>query len=179
MYQHEAPPVSKLTCFGDDCTKPGVYNCVDCDDIGFYCQNCILVKHQHLPFHWIEEWDGNSEQLFTRKWFPATILCPRTAFTFRVLKLFHLLNHMACTTPWDFAGTMHRITDHVCTTDVTDIYKTFKHVQRQWRVVCAWKRGGVRDAKAPRQPGSLVIGCVSCPMPGINLNANWEKHPDS
>ncbi|KIJ22551.1 hypothetical protein M422DRAFT_197035 [Sphaerobolus stellatus SS14] len=62
---------------------------------------------------------SQAEQLFARKWFPATILRPRTAFTFRVLKLSHLLNHIARTSPWDFAGTMHRVTDHVCTTEVT------------------------------------------------------------
>ncbi|KIJ40051.1 hypothetical protein M422DRAFT_81245, partial [Sphaerobolus stellatus SS14] len=164
-----------------------VYDCVDCDAMGYYCQECIIERHQHLPFHRIEEWDGNclrrtslaelAEQLFARKWFPATILRPRTAFTFRVLKLFHLLNHIARTSPWDFAGTMHRVTDHVCTTEVTDIYKTFKHVQRQWRVVRAWKRGGVQDPKLIREPGSLVLGCVSCPIPGVNLDAGWEKHP--
>ncbi|KIJ32881.1 hypothetical protein M422DRAFT_81509, partial [Sphaerobolus stellatus SS14] len=201
----------------------GVYDCGDCDATDYYCQDCIIEKHQNLPFHRIEEWDGDclrrrslaelgfiiffghgnnacphvndewgiqditvldvtgvhtvrmgwcrcanaltqAEQLFARKWFPATILRPRTAFTFRVLKLFHLLNHVARTSPWDFAGTMHRLTDHVCST--ADIYKTFKNVQRQWWVVHAWKRSGVRDPKLPRQPGSLIMGCVSCPTPG-------------
>ncbi|KIJ30682.1 hypothetical protein M422DRAFT_186777, partial [Sphaerobolus stellatus SS14] len=120
-----------------------------------------------------------AEQLLQRKWFPATILRPRTAFTFRVLKLFHLLNQVARTNPWDFAGSMHRLTDSVCPTSVTDIYKPFKHVQRQWRVVRAWKRGGVLDSRVTRKSGSLAMRCVSCPMPGINLDAGWEKHPDT
>ncbi|KIJ52282.1 hypothetical protein M422DRAFT_156835 [Sphaerobolus stellatus SS14] len=60
-----------------------------------------------------------AEQLLERKWFPATIIRPRTAITFRVLKLFHLLNHVARTNPWDFAGTMHRLTDSVVLTSVT------------------------------------------------------------
>ncbi|KIJ52283.1 hypothetical protein M422DRAFT_77393, partial [Sphaerobolus stellatus SS14] len=58
-----------------------------------------------------------------------------------------------------------------------DIYKPFKHVQRQWRVVRAWKRGGVSDSKATRKSGSLAMGCVSCPIPGINLDDGWEKDP--
>ncbi|KIJ25942.1 hypothetical protein M422DRAFT_192828 [Sphaerobolus stellatus SS14] len=120
-----------------------------------------------------------AEQLFERKWFPATLQRPRTAISFRVLKLFHLLNHVARTNPWDFAGTMHRLTDNVCPTSVTDIYKPFKHVQRQWRVVRAWKRGGVRDPALPRLNGSLAMWCVSCPIPGVNLDPGWQQHPDS
>ncbi|KIJ29029.1 hypothetical protein M422DRAFT_215184, partial [Sphaerobolus stellatus SS14] len=148
MYEQEVPPISKPSCFGIDCSVVGVYDCVDCDAMGYYCQECIIERHQRLPFHRMEEWDGNclcrtslaelvliiffghghqpcpnihdelgiqditilditgvhtvrmgwcrcatacsqAEQLFARKWFPATILRPRTAFTFRVLKLFH------------------------------------------------------------------------------------------
>ncbi|KIJ46788.1 hypothetical protein M422DRAFT_84058, partial [Sphaerobolus stellatus SS14] len=53
------------------------------------------------------------QQLFRRRLFPASMSRPRTAFTFRLLKLFHMLNHVARTTPWDFVGTLHRLTDNV------------------------------------------------------------------
>ncbi|KIJ30688.1 hypothetical protein M422DRAFT_186819 [Sphaerobolus stellatus SS14] len=227
MYEHEAPPQAGSSyCPGVDCggTGSGVYDCWDCDTAGYYCQECILQQHRHLPFHRIAEWNNNclvqrtlkdlghivyfghgdkpcpyiddelgvqditlldvtgvhtvqmgwcrcagaptqAEQLLGRKWFPATILRPRTAITFRVLKLFHLLNHIARTNPWDFAGTMHRLTDNVSPSSVTDIYKPFKHVKRQWRVIRAWKRGGVRDPNVPRESGGLAMGCVSCPKP--------------
>lgn len=54
-----------------------------------------------------------AEQLFSRRIFPASTLRPKTAFTFRVLKLFHMFNHVARTTPWDFTGAMNRLTDNV------------------------------------------------------------------
>ena len=57
-----------------------------------------------------------SEQLMTQRVFPATLKRPRTAFTCNSLRLFQMLNHTARTTPWDFTGTMQRLTDNV---DVT------------------------------------------------------------
>jgi hypothetical protein len=59
-----------------------------------------------------------SQQLFNARFFPASYFRPRTAFTFRLLKFFHLLSHVARTTPWDFAGTLHRITNNVDLTTV-------------------------------------------------------------
>jgi len=53
-----------------------------------------------------------TEQLFLRHLFPASYQQPKIAFTFRVLKLFHMFNHVARTTPWDFAGAMNRLTDN-------------------------------------------------------------------
>ncbi|KIJ48953.1 hypothetical protein M422DRAFT_247327 [Sphaerobolus stellatus SS14] len=120
-----------------------------------------------------------AEQLFGHKLFPASLSKPRTAFTFRLFKFFQLLNHVARTSPWDFAGTLHRLTDNVNPQGSPNIYKNFKDTQRQWRVVRAWKRAGVLDATLARDKGSLVIPCVSCPMPGINLDNNWQDHPDS
>ncbi|KIJ52777.1 hypothetical protein M422DRAFT_155678, partial [Sphaerobolus stellatus SS14] len=60
-----------------------------------------------------------------------------------------------------------------------DIYKPFKPVQRQWCVVRAWKCGGIRCSSDARSNGHLVFPCVSCPIPGVNLDENWQEHPDS
>ncbi|KAF8508439.1 hypothetical protein BU17DRAFT_56749, partial [Hysterangium stoloniferum] len=43
---------------------------------------------------------------------PATTLYPVPAFTFRVMKLFHILNLVGRLTPWDFCGTMEWLTDN-------------------------------------------------------------------
>ncbi|KIJ27639.1 hypothetical protein M422DRAFT_271180 [Sphaerobolus stellatus SS14] len=103
-----------------------------------------------------------SKQLFDKKLFLATMARPRTAFTFRALTLFHMLNHVSKATPWDFAGTMQRLTDNIDHHGVPDIYKMFKVVQRQWRI-----------------SGQLAFPCVSCPVPGVNLDPDWKKEPDS
>ena len=54
-----------------------------------------------------------ADQLLSRRFIPATVTRPKTAFTFRVLKLFQMLNHVAKTTPWDFTGTITRLTDNL------------------------------------------------------------------
>ena len=56
-----------------------------------------------------------SEQLLLQRIFPDTTTRPQTGFTFRVLKPFHQLNITARTTPWDFTGAMHRLTDNIDT----------------------------------------------------------------
>ena len=56
---------------------------------------------------------GFAEQLLYAKLFPASLQRPKTAFTFRVLRLFHILNLIAHITSWDFSGTMKRVTDNV------------------------------------------------------------------
>jgi len=58
------------------------------------------------------------EQLLGQRLFPATLKRPQTAITINTLRLFHMLNHTARTTPWDFTGTMQRLTDNV---DVTQL----------------------------------------------------------
>ncbi|KIJ32932.1 hypothetical protein M422DRAFT_265273 [Sphaerobolus stellatus SS14] len=101
-----------------------------------------------------------AKQLFERRLFPASMDRPRTAFTFRLMKQFHMLTNVARTTPWDFVGTLHRLTEALDLQETQDIYKPFKYVQQ-------------------RTPGELAFPCVSCPLPGINLDSDWEKHPDS
>ncbi|KIJ55894.1 hypothetical protein M422DRAFT_150547 [Sphaerobolus stellatus SS14] len=122
---------------------------------------------------------SSAKQLFARRLFPASMDRPRTAFTFRLLKQFHMLSNVARITPWDFVGTLQRLTEALDLQGTQDIYKPFKYVQRQWRVVRAWKRGGIRDPEKGRKPGELAFPCVSCPLPGINLDPGWELHPDS
>ncbi|KIJ43647.1 hypothetical protein M422DRAFT_169455 [Sphaerobolus stellatus SS14] len=186
MYEQECPWEEDNSCLGCECTNRGTMNCMDCDLEGLFCQSCFIHVYKWLPFHRPLEWhDGQFQrrsladlgyQLFRRRMFPASMSRPRTAFTFRLLKLFHMLNHVARTTQWDFVGTLHRLTDNVNPKGTPNIYKTFKEVQRQWRVVRAWKCAGVMEPSLPREEGSLVLGCVSCPLPGINLDEDWEKH---
>ncbi|KIJ35184.1 hypothetical protein M422DRAFT_181083, partial [Sphaerobolus stellatus SS14] len=52
-----------------------------------------------------------ASQLFRCRFFPASMDRPRTAFTFRLLKHFHILSNMARTTPWDFVGTLQQLTE--------------------------------------------------------------------
>jgi len=173
----EAPEESEPTCSTTGCTSLGQYWCSDCDTGLHFCKQCTLERHQSLPFHVLECWNGRfyqrtclqdlgfiwhlpfklhknsccphwhtgcgiqeltildvngihkvntafcrcqdvpepAEQLFLQRIFPASTIRPRTGFTFRVLRLFHMLNITARTTPWDFTGAMYRLTDGIDT----------------------------------------------------------------
>lgn len=52
------------------------------------------------------------EQLLKMALFPATLRRPATAFTFRVLRQFHLLHVESKTAAYDFVGTLRRLTDN-------------------------------------------------------------------
>ncbi|KAF9062496.1 hypothetical protein BDP27DRAFT_1233541 [Rhodocollybia butyracea] len=53
------------SCAGCESPNPA-FRCADeeCVGLGMRCEKCIVKAHQHLPFHWIEEWDG--EMFWTR-----------------------------------------------------------------------------------------------------------------
>jgi hypothetical protein len=54
----------------------------------------------------------HAEQLLRRQILPASTLRPQTGFTFRVMKLFQMLNLVGRLTPWDFCGALQRLTDN-------------------------------------------------------------------
>lgn len=56
---------------------------------------------------------SHSSQLFALGWIPATLSRPTTAFTFRVMKHFQMLSHVARMTPWDFCIAIQRLTDNI------------------------------------------------------------------
>ncbi|KIJ38798.1 hypothetical protein M422DRAFT_176041 [Sphaerobolus stellatus SS14] len=54
-----------------------------------------------------------ASEMFRLQWLPATLIRPGTAFTFRVMKLFQMLSHVARTSAWEFCMALLRITDNV------------------------------------------------------------------
>lgn len=57
-------------------------------------------------------------QLMKARLFPGTMRDPRTAFTFSLLKNFHLHNLESKKAAYDYLGAITRLTDNVCTADV-------------------------------------------------------------
>ena len=58
------------------------------------------------------------EQLMNAWFFPGMMQDPRTAFTFRVLKDFHLHNLESKKTAYDYLGTLRWLTDNVFTMEL-------------------------------------------------------------
>jgi hypothetical protein len=53
-----------------------------------------------------------AEQLLRERWYPASVLAPRTACTFRVLKHFQLLTLQGKLSAYDFYTSLARLTDN-------------------------------------------------------------------
>lgn len=55
---------------------------------------------------------GQVEQLLERRFYPATVVNPKTAATFRVLEMFELLQYESKLSTYEFYQTVSRLTDN-------------------------------------------------------------------
>jgi CxC2 like cysteine cluster associated with KDZ transposases len=141
------------------------------------------------------------KQLTRARLFPATTRDPRTAFTFSVLKQFHLHNLESKKSAYDYLGALRRLSDNAFTADVPvsiqcmiishplwliqfrqNPYATFLRVVRVWRLIVVMMRlgqaFGIDNILTHRPPGNLVLYCPSCPEPGFNVPENSPKTPN-
>ncbi|KAF8879143.1 hypothetical protein BD779DRAFT_1612947 [Infundibulicybe gibba] len=221
-----------------DCNAASqVYRCDDCLDSRLFCQDCIVKRHNALPFHRPKEWkDGrfvktslmnlglhyqlghpigqpctnpaiapNSSfvvididaihqisvgfcgcqlahpphiQLLRSRLFPATTSEPKTAATFRVLELFHLLSLTSKISAYEYYQTIHRRTDNIGVNPPPDRYRTFLRMVREWRHLKMLKRAGRGhdpSGVSGTKEGELALLCPACPHPGKNLPENWRE----
>ncbi|KAK7054294.1 hypothetical protein VNI00_003487 [Paramarasmius palmivorus] len=123
------------------------------------------------------------QQLMRRELYPGSIEDPYTAFTFRVLNLFHSLTLKGKITLYDFYYSIELRSNVGGTLDVKDRYESFRRVSRQWRFLKMLKRSGFGNELDRRvediKPGELAVQCIACPRPGVNLPQNWQLTPDS
>ncbi|KAJ3791733.1 hypothetical protein GGU11DRAFT_644407, partial [Lentinula aff. detonsa] len=123
------------------------------------------------------------QQLLRRHWFPATHLEPRTAATYRVLDMFHVLTLQGKVTTYDFYAGLEKLTDNTGVKNLKDRYKAFSRMMKEWRHLKMAKRAGRGNDStrtlAETQAGEMGIPCVACPRPGINLPDNWKEVPAS
>ncbi|KAJ3833604.1 hypothetical protein F5878DRAFT_645810 [Lentinula raphanica] len=126
------------------------------------------------------EWN---QQLLRRRWFPATHLEPRTAATYRVLEMFHVLTLQGKVTTYDFYAGLEKLTDNTGVRNIKDRYKAFSRMMKEWRHLKMPKRAGRgNDASrtlAETRAGEMGIPCIACPRPGINLPDDWKEAPAS
>ncbi|KAJ2925799.1 hypothetical protein H1R20_g11299, partial [Candolleomyces eurysporus] len=111
----------------------------------------------------------------------STLKSPRTAFSFRVLKQFHLQHLESKQSAQDFCSSLQRLTDNALTSKVSDIYEQFLVVMQVWRIVTAVKRAGaahgIDDILTHRIRGNLIVHCPSCPEVHMNMEDGWERTP--
>lgn len=123
------------------------------------------------------------KQLISFGLFPGTFKRPSMAFTFTVLKQFHIHHLEAKESAYDFIGSLHRLTDNMFASEVSDPYPRFLRVMCFWRVLIATKRlgqaHGINSLLPHRPQGNLLVFCPACPEPGVNMETQWQHTPKS
>ncbi|KAI6104913.1 hypothetical protein EDD16DRAFT_1474590 [Pisolithus croceorrhizus] len=109
-------------------------------------------------------------QLFWAKLFPSTFTKPDMAFTFSVLDDF-LRDNVECRTLGrNYYSKLHQMTSSVFPHLVSDRYQELLQVMWQWCLLKLLKWSGFKDQKNNSTNGDLVLFCMACPQPGININ---------
>ncbi|EIW75289.1 hypothetical protein CONPUDRAFT_66284, partial [Coniophora puteana RWD-64-598 SS2] len=114
--------------------------------------------------------------------FPATTSEPQTAVTFRLLEFYHILAFESKASAYEVYHTLVRLTDNCGSGNVSDRYRAFMRVAREWACLKMLKRSGRGHDPggiASTPPGSCAVLCPACPQPGKNLPDDWRTQPPS
>ncbi|KAK7443180.1 hypothetical protein VKT23_015778 [Stygiomarasmius scandens] len=139
------------------------------------------IHEINLRFCGCRGWADKTGQLLQARLFPATVDNPQTAFTFKCLEQFQMLNFVSKITPFEFYTTLMRLTDNTFTAKVPDRYEEVLRVLREWRHTRMMKRTGrAYDERGPTgtKLGECALLCPACPIPKINIPVDYAKMPD-
>ncbi|KAJ7664081.1 hypothetical protein B0H17DRAFT_1211495 [Mycena rosella] len=101
-------------------------------------------------------------QLLCTSWFPVTHERPQTCTTLTVLEKLHQDMLQAKLTMYDCYGVLKKLTDN-----------TGVKPPDRYHEGCA--QAYVRSGVGRTTAGELVLRCLACPRPGVNLPDGWEK----
>src|SRR5882724_11403938 len=163
-------------------------------------QDTLVIAHSNGVFHHHIQWCAfpgsppHHIQLFRHGLFSASVIWPKTAFTFDVLDHFYM-DAMECKTAGlSFFQKLRRFTNnaapasipvglhHPSITLVSLLMDHLEPVQRAAMCVLAVEGNlqalkifglGHGQSREPG-PGDLALFCPACPQPGINLPEGWE-----
>ncbi|KAF7365867.1 CxC2 domain-containing protein [Mycena venus] len=115
--------------------------------------------------------DSNVErrqQLMRVCWWPATARDPQTCATFRVLRLFQILNCLGKVSAHDFLRSLELLTNNDGLEPPADRRRAFRHIVRQYRTTLMMKRAG--RGHDPSGAGRN--------LPAGWDNINWAEMPE-
>ncbi|EIM79073.1 uncharacterized protein STEHIDRAFT_69945, partial [Stereum hirsutum FP-91666 SS1] len=119
-------------------------------------------------------------QMMRAGWWPASLERPRTGFTFRLLQQFHALTLIAKTNAYDYYRSLMKITDGSGVHHHKFRYREFSLSFRGWRNITAGKRAGRAYEEGGMETtadGELCPKCPACPIPLVNIPANYLDAP--
>jgi len=136
------------------------------------------IHHVKINYCGCSRQRPNYQQLMRRGLFPSTLVAPRTAATFSLLRLLHLISLTSKAAVYDFYRALERMTDNTNILPPKNRYKALMQMLNEWRQLKRLKRAGrghAIDGVKGTSQGELAIKCPSCPWPGVNLNVGWEN----
>ncbi|KZV97162.1 hypothetical protein EXIGLDRAFT_670364 [Exidia glandulosa HHB12029] len=117
-------------------------------------------------------------QLLGASLYPATWDSPRTAFTFRLMKHYHLDSLQSRKPAYDYWAVIRRLTDNTRSKGIAPRYEELLRVSREWRCLMRLKRSGQALGIAkflPNESTSVGVVCPACPRPGFNMPDDWRE----
>ncbi|KDQ49013.1 hypothetical protein JAAARDRAFT_144073, partial [Jaapia argillacea MUCL 33604] len=115
-------------------------------------------------------------QLLGMGLYPASVVRPSSAFTFKVLDDFTRHNLECKTNAHEYHDTLRRATRPAFPHTVPDRYRELLRCSRQWRHLktMKWNAFGYGPSHDP-QPGEAAIFCPACPQKDVNLPDGWRN----
>ncbi|KAI6002338.1 hypothetical protein F5J12DRAFT_784056 [Pisolithus orientalis] len=138
-------------------------------------QSCLIVMHTNGIHYCNVQYcrcpgaEDSHIQLMQAGMFPATTKATRTAFTFQVLNDFVWDNVECGTSAMNFYSKLHHITSNAFPHLVPARYRELLRVARMWWLLKLLKWQGSHTSAEDAGPGELVLFCLACPQPGINI----------
>jgi len=139
---------------------------------------------------------SNRQQLLQSEWFPATVHQPQTCATFHLLETFHVITLAGKLSTHKYYKAMEYLTDNtelnipkvsIVVSDQSPslIFPFFPktHYKSFMQMICMFQhlnllkcagRGNIQGGLITTGAGDLAPGCPACPVPGVNLLANWK-----
>ncbi|KAJ7173392.1 hypothetical protein C8R46DRAFT_893031 [Mycena filopes] len=106
--------------------------------------------------------------------FPASYISPQTAFTWDVLKQFHIHCLTSKKSAYDYMKALCKLTNNAFAHDVKDRYREFQFAYRIWRYLALERRTGqayhIDEYLSHRRKSSLTLRCPGCPEVGFNIS---------
>ncbi|KAF9493269.1 hypothetical protein BDN71DRAFT_1483540 [Pleurotus eryngii] len=113
-------------------------------------------------------------QLLCHKLFPATLQQPQAAFSFEVLKTFHLLTLQSKVTAYDFYRALEQKTDNV---GLKNLPVSMMCVYRDLFAAKHSGRGHDPDGIKATECSQVAVECPTCSHPERNLSQHWASVP--
>ncbi|KAF7303364.1 CxC2 domain-containing protein [Mycena indigotica] len=155
---------------------------ISATDDDFFIVDCNGIHTISVDFCTCPSARERTIQLLQARLFPATSTRPRTAATFQVLRLFHLISFEAKSSAYEFYNGLARLTNNNGIFVPRDRYREFLHMTREWRYLQMLKRAGRGHEPNGTQnipAGACALLCPACPQPGMNLpnDDSWRNGP--